>query len=282
MTLQPFTCSHCGNCCKDISKKNIHLPLPAPMVNADSSAVEYPVHDRGLMINAFERKDIINLAKKHAIKTRFLPLLGYFSKKFRAIFTVTYILACIDCPFYIADKCIIYGQRPLTCRSYPIILNPQGVRPPVSGDKRCPNSTVFSYIPNYQDSHIKLPNYYKLVYALLKDNYVAALKMYYFTELVQKELARIERRKVIIWENFTRTYQKQYKKFQIVDLFSYLLKHDYYSEKKFQKIKDKFHSMKINDLFKALGLKLSVPSLKEIRKKGLENLLPTGDHPDTP
>ncbi len=243
------------------------------MVNADSSAVKYPVHDRGLMVNALEREDIIKLAKKHSIKIRFFPLLGYFSKKFKAIFTVTYILVCDDCPFYISDKCIIYKQRPLTCRSYPIILNPQGVLPPVTGDKRCPSSTVFSHIPDYSSTQMKLPNYYKFVYALLEDNYVAALKWYYFLELVKKEFERIEKKKLILWENFTLTYQKQYKKFQIVDLFSYLRKHDHYSEKKYQKLKDGFHSMQINKLFTKLKIKLSVPSPREIRKKGLENLL---------
>ncbi|MFX0135526.1 MAG: YkgJ family cysteine cluster protein [Candidatus Hodarchaeota archaeon] len=61
----------------------------------------------------------MKLAKIHSLKVRFVPLLGYFSKHFKAIFTVNYILVCNDCPFYISNECIIYEQRPLTCRSYP-------------------------------------------------------------------------------------------------------------------------------------------------------------------
>ncbi|MHA1651269.1 MAG: YkgJ family cysteine cluster protein [Candidatus Helarchaeota archaeon] len=98
-----FQCLRCGKCCNP------------NQVNGET-AYFIPIY-----LNEVER--IENLAKQKALKITLEPDIMYHDELNDRLIVVTYALR-IDkggCPFY-KSKCIIYDQRPITCKAYPLSI----------------------------------------------------------------------------------------------------------------------------------------------------------------
>ena len=100
-----FTCQKCGKCCKVFG------------VN------EYTNAPRALILYKWEKDKLIELAKKHNKKIDVSPLMFFFDEKTQTNVVITYQFNMENvkkCPFLFANHCMIYEDRPLVCKAFPL------------------------------------------------------------------------------------------------------------------------------------------------------------------
>jgi len=98
-----FQCERCGRCCNPSQfEKDIVHYIPLYLDEVDN---------------------IIQLARHNNLKIDLEPDLMYFDELNQQLIIVTYALRIDNrgCPFY-HSGCMIYDQRPITCKAYPISI----------------------------------------------------------------------------------------------------------------------------------------------------------------
>jgi len=97
LLIMPFKCSRCTNCCTTLGK-------------GEGSA------DSGLPLFSWEYRRLSRLAEENKVKADFAAdnIVGETN------LAAGWILKGPICPFLKGKECIIYEQRPLRCRSYPV------------------------------------------------------------------------------------------------------------------------------------------------------------------
>jgi Fe-S-cluster containining protein len=98
-----FQCIRCGKCCNPDQ--------------IDAETLQY------IPIYLDEVDEIIRLATQHNLKIDLEPDLMYFDELNEQLIIVTYTLRIDNggCPFY-HSSCMIYNQRPITCKAYPLSI----------------------------------------------------------------------------------------------------------------------------------------------------------------
>lgn len=92
-----FSCQNCGVCCK----------------SRDDASF-------GMVVLDFEAKTLRKKAKELNIDLKLEPSVSFSDKKSQKELVVSYKFQYDTCPFY-NNKCLIYEDRPLLCRAFPII-----------------------------------------------------------------------------------------------------------------------------------------------------------------
>lgn len=96
-----FKCQHCTDCCKDFSNKEKNID--------------------GLPLFEWEVEKMQNIAKERGTKLIIKPIILVGDKKSGKYICPTFKIPKGPCPFLKENKCSIYEQRPLICKSYPIM-----------------------------------------------------------------------------------------------------------------------------------------------------------------
>ena len=95
-----FECKKCGECCKKFGVGG-YLPLWE-----------------------WEARKLKEIAKKKNLSLNIQPIDMIYDKKSSFALFAQYALVQEPCPFLIDNKCSIYENRPLVCRSFPLYETP--------------------------------------------------------------------------------------------------------------------------------------------------------------
>ena len=154
----PFTCTNCGKCCEDLTR--------GPW--------------DGVALQCWEVEPIQKLAQARKITVNVVPLLGNFSCSLGLFYSFFFLMEAARCPFHDRQQgCLIYQQRPLACRQYPLQLS-GGFTPLVKSDRQCPAAPDFDAAASLQPgkqcfqflSHVYGTTYFDSVKAELCQNFV--------------------------------------------------------------------------------------------------------------
>jgi len=117
MNKEKFSCQKCGKCC-----------------NKD------PVKDRfGLILFDFEKKQIEKIAKEHNVELNIKPHLSITDKNSKKEIVILYNFEADKCPFYKQD-CLIYDDRPIVCRAFPVMTAGTHSKGEVIKNTYCPEN----------------------------------------------------------------------------------------------------------------------------------------------
>ena len=118
-----FQCKKCGSCCKQTPQ------------NGDKNS-------RQILVYPEEADMMQTLAKIKEISVTLTEELPIPDKKNKQMIVTRYILEPNkdhDCPFLAEDECLIYDQRPMVCRAYPLVINEKSfVEHNFYIDRNCP------------------------------------------------------------------------------------------------------------------------------------------------
>jgi Fe-S-cluster containining protein len=112
-----FKCSGCATCCKTLGQGE----QPKRRQNGFVKILDA----KGLPLFGWEHEKLKKLAGEKGIKADFRPSAVVFDKDGKALI-ISYILKGPLCPFLNDGRCIIYEDRPLRCRAYPLEANTAG------------------------------------------------------------------------------------------------------------------------------------------------------------
>lgn len=113
-------CNKCGKCCKNFGPVGLMI-LPWELKNFQ------------------EKADAINKSLK-------LGSMALSEEVHKKNLVVSYYIKNEPCIFYQEGICSIYDDRPLVCRSYPLMYNPEENRIEINGD--CPQDNKFKILLN--------------------------------------------------------------------------------------------------------------------------------------
>jgi Fe-S-cluster containining protein len=122
-----FICTQCGECCHIREKKNFSQEEEHAYYRFmfNKFGIIYLASLNHITINVWpEEKDIlVSEAKKKNIELRIKPKRALYNLKNQELIILDYYIDHDTCPFF--DKknklCQIYNERPLICRSYPLL-----------------------------------------------------------------------------------------------------------------------------------------------------------------
>jgi Fe-S-cluster containining protein len=83
---------------------------------------EVPLESSGLPIEEWEVKRINDLSKEKGVNVKIKPLYSIFDVTNQVSLVYRWILEGKDCPFLKDNQCLIYNERPLRCRTYPLAV----------------------------------------------------------------------------------------------------------------------------------------------------------------
>ncbi len=112
-----FKCSGCATCCKTLGQGEEKKSKQDGFVRI--------LDAKGLPLFCWEHEKLKKLAAEKGLKADFRPSAVIFDKAGKA-FIISYVLKGPLCPFLKDNKCIIYEDRPLRCRAYPLEANTSG------------------------------------------------------------------------------------------------------------------------------------------------------------
>lgn len=122
-----FECAECGKCCyRAVIPVPVGLPMDGYSHNYKGELVRNPKTTVALFYTEKPRMEQI-IKNRYQIEPKFYPQITLYSKDFPVGFIMIYQIATIgkSCMFYDAEKrkCKIYTARPLSCQTYPLMLN---------------------------------------------------------------------------------------------------------------------------------------------------------------
>ncbi len=130
--MREFECQRCGICCTDIggrfSEEESRI-IDKAFRELEKIGIYLAVSPNELSIPLFpnEAKTMIKLSKRLDIEFRPQPKLIILDGKKEEYIILEWDLGSRSCPFFDTERgCLIYDHRPLACRSFPIILKPEG------------------------------------------------------------------------------------------------------------------------------------------------------------
>jgi Fe-S-cluster containining protein len=122
-----FICTQCGECCHIREKKNITEREESAYKNYlfKHYGIIYLADLSDITISIFpeEKEALEKESKKMSIKIDIKPKRAIYDKKSERLIILDYFINHDVCPFYNKKTklCGVYAQRPLICRSYPLI-----------------------------------------------------------------------------------------------------------------------------------------------------------------
>jgi len=128
--MEKFSCQRCGICCTNIggrfSDREIkRIGEAFRELERIGIYLVIPPEDLSIPLFPDEVKAMIELSNKIDVKFRPQPKLVILDKNKE--YVIEWDLGDRICPFYNKEKgCLIYEHRPLACKSFPVILKPNG------------------------------------------------------------------------------------------------------------------------------------------------------------
>lgn len=233
-----------------------------------------PPNVAGFTLFPWEKTEILMSAEKMGLKVKILPSTGWFNRSDNVIAVNEYFFNHKKCPFLSDSKtCSIYKDRPLICRIYPIFYTGLIIKIPPVFSKACPN------IPIKENFTLKvnMSEHFEIQYNMFGETFEWAevingrLRKSYYSSLLKNK--KITDHFLLIALCLLLAVQecKEVAHVTIKEIAN-----------TFQDLGYRVSEYSIINLRDCkLKLKLSVPTPREIRKKGLENLLPSGIQPST-
>jgi Fe-S-cluster containining protein len=116
--MNPFKCSKCGQCCTGFLQKNRDV---VPPLEGDLTINLVPIGITGVTLFPWEVEPLVAGAKQHGKQVKVIPGKGLLCKAQKTVLVIDYFLRHPRCPLLSdSNECLIYQNRPLTCRSFPI------------------------------------------------------------------------------------------------------------------------------------------------------------------
>lgn len=165
-----FSCLHCSKCCKS-EKKGISF---------------------GLRLFDFEAKILKKRAKELNISADIIPCTTIADKHSNKNIAIFYMFDNTEiCPFLKENKCIVYEERPVMCRAFPIIVSGLETReivrsnacPAVKKLKKKDSKNIKEVIDVYGDVYLYC---YLFEYIIKKEKKIV-------NQLVKKEQITVDR-----------------------------------------------------------------------------------------
>jgi len=130
--MERFSCQRCGICCTNIggrfSDSEIRR-IEKGFRELEKLGIYLAISPKDFSIPLFpeEVKTLLRLSKELKIDFHPLPKLFLVDSKSKSCIVVEWDLGAGSCPFYDIEKgCLVYENRPLACRSFPVILGLDG------------------------------------------------------------------------------------------------------------------------------------------------------------
>lgn len=173
---QKFVCKKCGTCCRLSETKE----------------------QGGLAIDEWDIKRLLKLAKEKGKVLDINPVYGIYDSISKKRLVIQYGLYenGKNCPFLENNKCLIYNERPLFCRAFPVALESPFGRDDV------PNLITYSACPNVSDI-IKKRNkvsdieMYKRFFSVYEDIFLQALEFHFGGNIVLEIFKKLSERGLI-------------------------------------------------------------------------------------
>ena len=132
--MKKFSCQRCGTCCTNIGGRfsDIEVKLiEKAFRKLEKLGIYLAISPKDFSIPLFPEE--VNILLKHSkeLKIDFhpLPKLFLIDSKDKSCRVIEWDLGAKSCPFYAVKKgCLVYENRPLACRSFPVILEPDGYK----------------------------------------------------------------------------------------------------------------------------------------------------------
>lgn len=217
--MKKFKCYNCGYCCSNFG--------PAGT----------------LPIFHWEKKKLEAIATKKNISLNFIPENVYYDSISKKIFFVNYGMKNMPCPFLKNNKCSIYNERPLICKSFPIGKNPLFEKKEISSIKpnwfiHCKNYGSEGFIKEINNPSInvskKIEKYIQTFGEMSWNSSFKIEKIKYFVESEIKKLVNLGKISIKEFDWI------DYKKHTIVNVFDFLVMRDVLNEKRKEQILEKF------------------------------------------
>jgi len=127
--MRKFICRRCGKCCTDIGGRFSQREADE-IKKAFESLERYGIK---LVLSPEEFSIPLSPEEKNRLEKLAIELGIDFSPKPKLILKrsnkteiLEWDLGSRSCPFYSNHKCLVYKDRPLACKSFPVILKPHG------------------------------------------------------------------------------------------------------------------------------------------------------------
>lgn len=217
-----FKCNQCGDCCENFYEPDVTFARMAEFDSAGRLIIFSPEGRDVFPLLTWEKRRLEQLAIKHGKEIDFGPCLGVFSRHHKAFFLTHYALRMKYCPF-LKDgsskrKCKIYSERPLWCRTFPIVetgfFNGQVIF------ENCEKNAFWNMAPS-------LITNIRGLYRIFKETYLNAMKLS-MIEIVLRDLVNLlDMNGTIPLAPLTKDDSRNLHKYQLIDLFDYITKIDF-------------------------------------------------------
>ncbi|MBI4154435.1 YkgJ family cysteine cluster protein [Candidatus Woesearchaeota archaeon] len=178
-----FACQHCGKCCSRISldvtpsKKDSHTVSEFPSFAKNG----YVLFCRKPALSLFdwEAKTLAELAEATGRKLSLVPYKVVYDLRTNTSIIIQYTFLEKDCPFHLDSRCQIYKDRPLICRSFPVVngglaaIYVSRFRIKVSG---CPNDLDLEGWKDFSKRNASKLQFIKAQYERYGPSYLAKLE----------------------------------------------------------------------------------------------------------
>lgn len=176
--MEKFECVGFGDCCRNFRSKTPE-ERAAKFASADVLILVPETEDIGLPIFDWEAEEIKKLSAETKKYASLRPLWIVISHKKESV-VVSWHLDHDTCPFLNDNKCMVYTNRPLVCRSFPVtdsgfigaFRKENKINVKFSDKCRCwQNMTL-----NENMGDMKLNDMYRFFYNVFGDSYASMLK----------------------------------------------------------------------------------------------------------
>ncbi len=147
-----------------------------------------PLEASGLPLNEWEVEKIKKAAKDKNIEVNVAPLYAVFDLNQNISLVYRWLLEGKDCPFLKNDKCLIYEDRPMRCRSYPLAVELNDSQKLSLKYLNCPNNNnktgvintkeivdIYGNVFKYAFNELQIKEYNeKMLNVLIQQNFIKA------------------------------------------------------------------------------------------------------------
>jgi len=195
MEIAVFHCQRCTNCCKNLFKEQ--------------------EKSFGLTLFDFEAEILKKKAKKEKISLSLKPVNFIADKVSKKAIVLLWNIENKECPFLDKKQCIIYENRPLVCRAFPVVSTGIHGNRPMIRSVLCPQEIGFSGLGEKDKLSVAL----KKLMQRYGENF---LSCYLLEKIEENEKNVME---ILIKEEKIRP-RKEKKGFRLIGLMEYFRKNE--------------------------------------------------------
>ena len=217
--MNKFKCNNCGYCCSNFG--------PAGT----------------LPVFHWEMKKLKAIAMEKNISLTFIPENVYYDSISKEIFFINYGMKNMPCPFLEDNKCSIYENRPLICRSFPIGKNPLFDEKEISSVRsswfiHCKNYSSKEFIEEINNPSINIAKKIERYIEIFgEESWNSSFKIEKIKYFLQSEIKKLIKTKKISIKEFD---WMDYKKHKPTNVFDFLVTYGNLNKNKKEEILEKF------------------------------------------